>query len=148
MRMLQQLSKQPISTLPYTRAARHRTFKGIPPPLVRGPALPQAGSAPPLRDITLNKSRTCEWPSPGNASAAVPSAPTPGHSYASIPPMFQRRRCRTRHKHRRYIFSATTPLALQPNIESTRHVDITSRSSTVNLCAHGSTTDAAQHANR
>ncbi|KAL3200203.1 hypothetical protein MRX96_043574 [Rhipicephalus microplus] len=110
---------------------------------------PIAQSAPPLRDITLHESRACRWPNPGNANAPVPSTPTPGHSQASIPPTFQRRRCRSRHWHHRCCISnATTPLAVSPTSRvrvmwTSQHVP-----ALVDLCAHGSTTDAAQHANR
>ncbi|KAH8033250.1 hypothetical protein HPB51_008649 [Rhipicephalus microplus] len=43
------------------------------------------GSAPPLRDIPLNKSRTCQWPSPGNASAPAPNTTKPGHDLTRHP---------------------------------------------------------------
>ncbi|KAL3205488.1 hypothetical protein MRX96_040781 [Rhipicephalus microplus] len=110
---------------------------------------PIARSAPPLRDITLNGSPTRQWPSPGNASAPVSNTPTPGHGYAFIPPTFQRRRCLTRHQHRRCcIHNATTPLACSPTSEGTRHVESRHVPLPVDLCAHGSTADVAEHTNR
>ncbi|KAL1436896.1 hypothetical protein MTO96_049288 [Rhipicephalus appendiculatus] len=67
--MLQQpRRKQSISTLPCARAARHRTPKGIPLPLVQSPVLPRS-----LRLLCA----TSFLPSPGHAIGQAPKMQVP-----------------------------------------------------------------------
>ncbi|KAL3218547.1 hypothetical protein MRX96_031480 [Rhipicephalus microplus] len=68
--LLRQTRKQSIGALPSTRAARHRTFKGIPRPLVQSPILSRCMRLLCAKSfLTTPKAehRKCECPCPMHA---------------------------------------------------------------------------------
>ncbi|KAL3242492.1 hypothetical protein MRX96_021107 [Rhipicephalus microplus] len=103
---------------------------------------PIARSTPPRRNITFHQSWTCQWPSPGNASAPVPSTSDTG-SWPRIYPAYVSKTTTSFAPPCSTVVAAsptaTTPPAQQPN--TSWHVP-------PHLCAHGSTADAAKHDNQ